>query len=58
MVVLAVTEPRLDVQRDEKLILPINSSLSGTIDIDAMCSTTTITASKTFTADTMSLNDK
>lgn len=45
-------------KRDEELILPVNSSLSGTIDQGAMCSTTTITASKSFAEDTMTLNGK
>lgn len=45
-------------KRDEKLILPINSSLSGTIHQDTMRSKTTITASKDFPSDTMTLNGK
>lgn len=45
-------------KRDEKLILPVNSSLSGTIDQDAMCSSTLIIASKSFEKDQMFLNNK
>lgn len=45
-------------KRDEELILPINSSLSCTIDQESMCSRTTITASKEFPATTMVLNGK
>lgn len=45
-------------KRDEKLILPINSSLSGTIHQDTMRSKTTVVASKSFETDTMTLNGK
>jgi len=45
-------------KRDEKLVLPINSSLSGTIDKGSMMSQTTITASKSFAKNEMFLNDK
>jgi len=39
-------------------VLPINSSLSGTIDKGSMMSQTTITASTSFAANEMFLNDK
>lgn len=45
-------------KRDEKLILPVNSSLSGTIHQDCMKSETTIVASKSFEKDQMFLNDE
>jgi diphosphomevalonate decarboxylase len=45
-------------KRDEKLVLPINSSLSGTIDKGSMMSQTTITASTSFATNEMFLNDK
>jgi len=45
-------------KRDEKRILPVNSSLSGTIDQGSMRSMTTIIASKSFEKDEMSLNGK
>lgn len=45
-------------KRDTKLVLPINSSLSLTVDQGSMMSKTTITASKSFNGDTMSLNGK
>lgn len=45
-------------KRDEKLILPINSSLSGTIDQDTMCSRTIIMASRSYATDTLILNGK
>lgn len=45
-------------KRDEERILPINSSLSGTIDQGSMRSKTTIIASKTYEADQMTLNGK
>jgi len=45
-------------KRDEQLILPINSSISGTIDQSAMRSKTIITASKSFEEDSMTLNGK
>lgn len=45
-------------KRDEKLVLPTNSSLSGTIDKGSMMSQTTITASKSFAQNEMFLNDK
>jgi diphosphomevalonate decarboxylase len=43
-------------KRDEKLVLPINSSLSGTIDKESMMSETTITASTSFAQSEMFLN--
>eukprot|EP00457_Paulinella_chromatophora_P007738 gb/GEZN01007762.1/.p1 GENE.gb/GEZN01007762.1/~~gb/GEZN01007762.1/.p1 ORF type:complete len:420 (-),score=64.70 gb/GEZN01007762.1/:211-1470(-) len=45
-------------KRDESLILPINSSLSGTIHQGSMCSTTKITAGAEFKEDAMRLNNK
>lgn len=45
-------------KRDEKLVLPINSSLSGTIDKGSMASETTITASMSFDKNEMFLNGK
>jgi len=45
-------------KRDETLILPTNSSLSGTIDKGSMQSKTTITASQSLAHDEMFLNDK
>jgi len=43
-------------KRDEDLILPINSSLSGTIDQSSMKSTTTIMADPSFDSDRFWLN--
>ena len=45
-------------KRDTDLILPVNSSLSATLDQDAMKSTNTIIASKYYQQHTMYLNDK
>ncbi len=45
-------------KRDEVRILPVNSSLSGTIDQGSMRSKTTIIASKSFEKDEMTLNGK
>lgn len=45
-------------KRDEKLILPVNDSLSGTIHQDTMKSSTTIIASKSFDKDQMWLNEE
>eukprot|EP00808_Paulinella_micropora_P018776 g75265.t1 len=45
-------------KRDETLILPTNSSLSGTIHMDSMCSTTRMTANALNKEDTMTLNKK
>lgn len=45
-------------KRDEKLILPINSSLSATIDQGSMKANTLIIASKDFEQHTLSLNGK
>eukprot|EP01088_Endostelium_zonatum_P015343 TRINITY_DN3715_c0_g1_i1.p1 TRINITY_DN3715_c0_g1~~TRINITY_DN3715_c0_g1_i1.p1 ORF type:complete len:390 (-),score=108.47 TRINITY_DN3715_c0_g1_i1:64-1233(-) len=41
---------------DEAQILPINSSLSATLNMDELCTTTTITASPSFTEDSIILN--
>lgn len=43
-------------KRDEKLILPINSSLSATLDQDQLCAKTTIATSSKFDKDRMWLN--
>ncbi len=43
-------------KRDGKLILPINASLSGTLDQDELCAKTSIMASSEFTGDRMWLN--
>jgi len=43
-------------KRDTQLLLPINSSISGTLSQDVLCSTTRIIASKTFDANKMWLN--
>merc|ERR1711957_823249 len=43
---------------DTQLVLPINSSLSATVDQGSMMSKTSTTASKDFKEDTMSLNGK
>nr|XP_054748448.1 diphosphomevalonate decarboxylase-like [Lytechinus pictus] len=45
-------------KRDEKLILPVNSSLSATLHIDQLCTTTTIAGSKHFLEDRLWLNGK
>jgi diphosphomevalonate decarboxylase len=45
-------------KRDEKLILPTNSSLSVTLDQDHLRSTTTSRADPSFTEDRLWLNDK
>mmetsp|Transcript_18321 Transcript_18321/g.27444 ORF Transcript_18321/g.27444 Transcript_18321/m.27444 type:complete len:399 (-) Transcript_18321:54-1250(-) len=45
-------------KRDKKLVLPVNSSLSGTLDTKAMRSRTTIEASLLFKGHTMTLNGK
>ncbi|KAF2070372.1 hypothetical protein CYY_008301 [Polysphondylium violaceum] len=45
-------------KRDEKLILPLNSSLSGTLHQDDLKTTTTIVASESFTEDALWLNGK
>lgn len=43
-------------KRDEKLILPVNDSISGTLSTDQLCAKTTITADPSFTEDKMWLN--
>lgn len=43
-------------KRDSKLNLPINSSVSVTIDMADLCTTTTVCASATFAADRLWLN--
>ncbi|RDD44160.1 Diphosphomevalonate decarboxylase [Trichoplax sp. H2] len=45
-------------KRDENLILPINSSLSGTLSTDQMCAKTTIAISKSFQRDRLWINGK
>ncbi|EGC35790.1 hypothetical protein DICPUDRAFT_32847 [Dictyostelium purpureum] len=45
-------------KRDEKLILPLNSSLSGTLHQDDLKTTTTIVASEDYTEDAIWLNGK
>jgi diphosphomevalonate decarboxylase len=45
-------------KRDEKLVLPVNSSLSLTLHMDSLRSRSTITASTEFADDVMILNDK
>ncbi|XP_058088886.1 diphosphomevalonate decarboxylase MVD2, peroxisomal [Magnolia sinica] len=45
-------------KRDETLILPINDSISVTLDPDHLCTTTTVTVSPSFTSDRMWLNGK
>lgn len=45
-------------KRDEKLILPINSSLSATLSQDDLCTTTSILASPRLTEDRLWLNGK
>ncbi|XP_030831199.1 diphosphomevalonate decarboxylase isoform X2 [Strongylocentrotus purpuratus] len=45
-------------KRDEKLILPVNSSLSATLHIDQLCTTTSIAGSKHFPEDRLWLNGK
>lgn len=43
-------------KRDEKLILPVNSSLSASLHQDQLKTTTTVMASKSFDSDRMWLN--
>lgn len=43
-------------KRDEKLILPVNDSLSGTLSTDQLCAKTTIAVDPSFTEDKMWLN--
>ncbi|KAN0007060.1 hypothetical protein ACTFIU_005254 [Dictyostelium citrinum] len=45
-------------KRDEKIILPLNSSLSGTLHQDDLKTTTTIVASEDYTEDELYLNGK
>ncbi|XP_031474131.1 diphosphomevalonate decarboxylase MVD2, peroxisomal-like [Nymphaea colorata] len=45
-------------KRDESLILPINDSISVTLDPDHLCTTTTVAASPAFDSDRMWLNGK
>lgn len=43
-------------KKDEKLIIPINSSISGTLSIDDLCATTKITVSSNYQVDQFWLN--
>ncbi|KAM3965825.1 mevalonate diphosphate decarboxylase [Aphomia sociella] len=45
-------------KRDEELILPLNDSLSATLDTDVMCAKTSVAASPHFTEDEIWLNGK
>ncbi len=45
-------------KRDEALILPLNSSLSTTLNMADLCTTTTVMASDKFTQDRLWLNGK
>lgn len=45
-------------KRDEALILPINDSISVTLDPDHLCTTTTVAVSPSFESDKMWLNGK
>lgn len=45
-------------KRDETLILPINDSISVTLDPDHLCTTTTVAVSPVFDQDRMWLNGK
>ncbi|KAK6156281.1 hypothetical protein DH2020_010529 [Rehmannia glutinosa] len=45
-------------KRDEDLILPINDSISVTLDPDHLCTTTSVAVSPAFTQDRMWLNGK
>lgn len=45
-------------KRDESLILPINDSISGTLDTEQLCAKTTIMASPDFKKDQIWLNGK
>ncbi|KAF5742515.1 putative diphosphomevalonate decarboxylase [Tripterygium wilfordii] len=45
-------------KRDETLILPINDSISVTLDPSHLCTTTTVAVSPSFEQDRMWLNDK
>lgn len=41
---------------DEKLIIPLNDSISGTLDMEQMCATTSVALSAQFTSNRMWLN--
>ncbi|XP_033626257.1 diphosphomevalonate decarboxylase-like [Asterias rubens] len=45
-------------KRNEKLILPVNSSLSATLHIDQLCTKTTVAASNKFKTDRIWLNGR
>ena len=45
-------------KRDESLILPINDSISVTLDPNHLCTTTTVAVSPDFSHDRMWLNGK
>lgn len=45
-------------KRDETLILPINDSISVTLDLDHLSATTTVAVSPSFESDRMWLNGK
>lgn len=45
-------------KRDESLILPINDSISVTLDPEHLCTTTTVAVSPSFDTDRMWLNKK
>ena len=45
-------------KRDETLILPINDSISVTLDPNHLCTTTTVSVSPSFDQDRMWLNGK
>lgn len=45
-------------KRDENLILPVNDSISVTLDPEHLCTTTTVAASPSFDCDRMWLNGK
>lgn len=45
-------------KRDETLILPVNDSISVTLDPDHLCTTTTVAVSPSFDQDRMWLNGK
>lgn len=45
-------------KRDEKLMLPVNDSISVTLSTDDLCTTTSIAASQLFKEDKLVLNGK
>lgn len=45
-------------KRDETLILPVNDSISVTLDPNHLCTTTTVSVSPSFQQDRMWLNGK